>query len=52
MSDAGGDPAPRAQPFHCPYCGEQDIRPADEPPGAWKCELCLRTWTLNLISLR
>lgn len=42
---------PRAQPFFCPYCGEQDIRPSEDA-GAWKCDLCLRTWSLKLISLQ
>ena len=36
FASAGGtvsaSETPRAVPFYCPFCGEQDIRPA-EPPG-------------------
>ena len=28
---------PRAVPFYCPFCGEQDLRPAD--PSGWRCEV-------------
>jgi transposase-like protein len=36
----------RAQPFYCPYCGEPDIRPAEEP-RAYHCATCDRRWTLR-----
>lgn len=36
-----------ARPFYCPYCGEQDIRPQDEP-GTFRCSVCDRTWSLEL----
>ena len=37
---------PRAVPFYCPFCGEQDLRPAD---AGWRCESCGRTFTLQLV---
>lgn len=41
----------RAVPFYCPYCGEEDLRPADASPGAWYCPDCLRTYQLTLIGI-
>jgi predicted RNA-binding Zn-ribbon protein involved in translation (DUF1610 family) len=47
---------PRAVPFYCPFCGEQDIRPSDagaEGGGAapWRCESCDRVFTLALVAI-
>ncbi len=25
----------RAAPFHCPYCGDEDLRPNETGHGAW-----------------
>jgi len=47
---SGASPTPRAQPFFCPYCGEQDIRPAEEA-GVFHCELCDRLWRLEFKGL-
>ena len=48
--DAGGRPmsdvTPRAVPFYCPFCGEQELRPAD--PSGWRCESCERAFELSL----
>jgi ribosomal protein L37AE/L43A len=45
-------PTPHAAPFFCPYCGEQDIRPADsEEAGTWECGLCNRIWKLQFKGL-
>ena len=41
--------ARHAPPFFCPYCGEEEIRPDGDQHGQWKCEACLRVWTLRLI---
>jgi transposase-like protein len=46
----------RAVPFHCPYCGDEDLRPhGDErggsPHGAWECRACLRAFSLKLLGL-
>jgi ribosomal protein L37AE/L43A len=40
---------PRAVPFYCPFCGEQELRPAD--PKGWRCEVCERTFVLELVSV-
>lgn len=40
---------PRAVPFYCPYCGEQELRPVD--PAGWRCEVCGRTFALDLVSV-
>lgn len=40
---AGGE---RAQPFYCPYCGETDLRPAEDR-GVWHCEVCDRLFALS-----
>lgn len=44
-----GSATPRAQPFYCPYCGEQDIRPATE--GGYHCRVCDRRWDLSYLGL-
>jgi transposase-like protein len=46
MSESGG----RAQPFYCPYCGEQDIRPAEQDK-TYRCKTCDRTWKLEYVQL-
>lgn len=40
----------RAQPYYCPYCGEQDIRPAAEE-GTYHCSTCDRRWRLRFEGL-
>jgi transposase-like protein len=43
----------RAVPFHCPYCGGEDLWPhevTDGPAhGAWECRSCLRAFRLSLL---
>jgi transposase-like protein len=41
----------RAQPFHCPYCGDEDLRPHTAEAGSWECRSCLRAFRLNLLGL-
>jgi hypothetical protein len=41
----GEPPTPHAQPYYCPYCGEQDFRPGEEH-GEYHCRVCDRTWKL------
>jgi ribosomal protein L37AE/L43A len=41
----------RAVPFHCPYCGDQDLRPSEQGPGSWECRACLRAFSLKLLGL-
>ena len=47
---------PRAVPFYCPFCGEQDIRPSDAGAEAgggapWRCESCDRVFALALVAI-
>ena len=44
----------RVVPYHCPYCGEEDLRPyepesgdAVEFRGGWHCRDCTRIFTLK-----
>ncbi|MEV0260092.1 hypothetical protein AB0I49_01930 [Streptomyces sp. NPDC050617] len=38
----------RAAPFHCPYCGDEDLRPAEEGGhGEWECHACNRAFQLR-----
>ncbi len=46
----------RAEPFHCPYCGDENLWPhqAEGPEGAdvrgaWECRSCLRAFTVSMI---
>jgi transposase-like protein len=47
----------RSVPFHCPYCGGEDLRPhevaqdgsAGAGHGAWECHSCLRAFRVSLI---
>ncbi|MFC5140624.1 Insertion element protein [Actinomycetospora rhizophila] len=32
---------------YCPYCGEQDLRPREEPAGAWECADCRSTFVIT-----
>jgi transposase-like protein len=45
----------RAVPFHCPYCGDEDLRPHETSEGsshgAWECRACLRAFSLRLLGL-
>jgi transposase-like protein len=45
----------RAQPFHCPYCGEGDLWPHEAsesaPHGGWECRSCLRAFSLKMLGL-
>lgn len=36
--------------FHCPYCGEEDLRPsaAVERGAAWECGSCARVFSVEL----
>jgi predicted RNA-binding Zn-ribbon protein involved in translation (DUF1610 family) len=43
--------AERAVPFHCPYCGEEDLWPSEEGHGAWECHACLRAFSVRLLGL-
>jgi len=38
-----------ATPFHCPFCGDEDLRPAEDGPAAWSCRSCARVFTVSLV---
>jgi transposase-like protein len=44
----------RAVPFHCPYCGDENLWPHEgadgsSAHGSWECRACLRAFSLKLI---
>lgn len=41
----------RVAPFHCPYCGDEDLRPSNDAGGAWECMACLRAFKLSFLGL-
>ena len=45
----------RMAPFHCPYCGEEDLRPHEVEEGsghgAWECRSCMRAFKLSFFGL-
>jgi transposase-like protein len=57
VSDAGGareaaEPSGERQvPFYCPYCGDEDLRPAGPAGGSWRCEACARAFELRFAGI-
>ncbi len=43
--------ASRGIPFHCPYCGDERLRPSEQGHGAWECHSCLRAFSLKMLGL-
>ena len=44
----GAEPAGERQvPFYCPYCGDEDLRPAGPAAGSWRCGACERAFELR-----
>jgi hypothetical protein len=45
----------RGVPFHCPYCGGEDLWPHEAAEGsghgAWECRACLRAFSLKMLGL-
>ncbi|CAL9600974.1 hypothetical protein SUDANB95_05391 [Actinosynnema sp. ALI-1.44] len=41
----------RATPFYCPYCGDEDLRPQEEPSYSWLCASCRRVFTVKFVGL-
>jgi predicted RNA-binding Zn-ribbon protein involved in translation (DUF1610 family) len=45
----------RVVPYHCPYCGEEDLSPAERservPGAAWWCASCLRTFVVTFVGI-
>jgi ribosomal protein L37AE/L43A len=42
-------PTPHVQPFCCPYCGEEDLRP--DTTAGWHCRVCDRRFELTFLGL-
>jgi len=42
----------REVPYHCPYCGGEDLWPHEEQHGAWECRGCTRVFAVRLLGLR
>jgi DNA-directed RNA polymerase subunit RPC12/RpoP len=40
----------RAQPFNCPYCGEEELRPGEEE-RQYVCLACNRRFELKFLGL-
>ncbi|GAA3798051.1 hypothetical protein GCM10022226_16770 [Sphaerisporangium flaviroseum] len=40
----------RAVPFHCPYCGDEDLEPY-EGDGGWYCRSCARAFKLKFLGI-
>jgi hypothetical protein len=36
----------RAVPFHCPYCGGEDLYPRED---GWECRACLRAFAVTFL---
>ena len=60
MSAAAGEGGARMAPFHCPYCGEEDLHPlppvpredgAPSPGAPWECRGCARSFALTFLGL-
>jgi hypothetical protein len=41
----------RQVPFFCPYCGEENLRPAGPEPGDWECLACSRGFQLRFTAV-
>ena len=41
----------RQVPFFCPYCGEENLRPAGSDAGGWECRACARGFSLKFVGV-
>lgn len=41
----------RSVPFHCPYCGDEDLHPHSGRHGDWECRACQRAFSLRFLGL-
>jgi predicted RNA-binding Zn-ribbon protein involved in translation (DUF1610 family) len=41
----------RQVPFYCPYCGDEDLRPAGPAGGSWRCAACARAFELRFAGI-
>lgn len=42
---------PRAQPYYCPYCSEQDFVPFGEEAGRYLCNSCNRHFSVRFLGI-
>jgi ribosomal protein L37AE/L43A len=50
MSEESPGHVRQPSPFHCPYCGEEELTPYEDPVGSWLCRSCLRAFSVRLIA--
>jgi transposase-like protein len=36
----------RVTPFHCPYCGDENLYPRED---GWECRSCLRAFSVTFL---
>jgi hypothetical protein len=41
----------RQAPLYCPYCGEEDLRPASPEAGDWWCAGCAHSFGLKFAGI-
>jgi ribosomal protein L37AE/L43A len=41
----------RTNPYHCPYCGDEDLRPHGTVHGEWECRACRRVFAVSFRGL-
>jgi len=41
----------RMFPVHCPYCGDEDLRPHGQTHGSWECRACTRVFALRFVGM-
>jgi transposase-like protein len=41
----------RAAPQYCPYCGDEDLRPAEGGHRRWACRSCRRVFEVGFVGL-
>jgi len=49
--EAAGPAGERQVPFYCPYCGDEDLRPAGPASGSWRCAACARAFELRFAGI-
>lgn len=47
---SSGSSTPRAQPFYCPYCGEEDFVPSGDT-GEYECNSCGRHYSVKFLGI-
>ena len=49
MTEAASGRARQLPPFHCPYCGDEELTPHGDA-SEWHCAACLRAFSVRLIA--